>query len=74
MRTEINENELENIIGGKIECTYIDGAGTIWITAKNPKVYSFTNYSVVTKARSMVNEGYSDQEIIDYLKEKNAIW
>lgn len=74
MRKEISENNLENIVGGKIECTYVDGAGTIWITAKKPKVYSFTNYAVVNTAKKMLNEGYSDQEIIDYLLEKNAIW
>lgn len=74
MRNEINDNELENIVGGQIQYTYEQGAGTIWITAKSPKVFSFTNYAVVNTADKMNKEGYSDQEIIDYLKSKNAIW
>ena len=74
MRIELSENALDNIVGGTIQCTYQGGSGTIWIKAKSPKEYSFTNYGVVSTVNKMQNDGYSDQEIIDYLKGKNAIW
>lgn len=74
MRSEINENELNNIAGGKIQFTYDNGSGTIWIAAKNKKEYSFTNYGVVDLVTNMQNNDYSDQEIIDYMLSKGYIW
>ena len=77
MKTELNNNDLENIIGGKIEHTWDNsngGSGTIWITARNPRVYSFNNHYVITYISEKQNEGWSDQEIMDKLVELGKIW
>lgn len=77
MKAELNEMDLGNVIGGKIEFTWDNnngGSGTIWISARNPIKFSFTNYGVVDYCRRKQNEGWSDQEIIDELKANNHIW
>lgn len=74
MRNELNENELVNVDGGKIEHTWSNGSGTITLVARTPQTYSFTNYSIIQWISDKQNEGWSDYEIIDYLRDKGHIW
>ncbi|MCF0106122.1 MAG: hypothetical protein HUJ53_05125 [Holdemanella sp.] len=74
-RVEIDEVALEEVAGGQIQYTWDNstGSGTIWVTAKNPTVYTFRKYSAIKFVTEKQNEGYSDYEIMDLLKEKGVI-
>ena len=77
MKVELNGDALENIVGGQIVHTWTNdngGCGTIWITARTPRVYNFSDYNIISWISNKQNEGWSDQEIIDYLREKSIIW
>lgn len=76
MKMELNDNSLEAIIGGKIEHTWDNntGSGTIWITARNPHVYTFKSYSITSWITKKQEEGWSDQEIMDQLIADHQVW
>lgn len=75
MKVELNGNDLENIVGGQIKHTWDNntGTGTIWLQARNPVVYTFRQYSIIGWITTKQGEGWSDQEIMDYLVANNCI-
>lgn len=75
MRNEIDEANLEKVIGGRIDYTWDNNtnSGTITFVGRTSKTYTFTCYSLISWIKKKQDEGWSDQDIWDELHANGMI-